>query len=207
MSEQLKKKSARGAASRHKNQLRFLRETARRRAGMVVTGLSDPKEAAAVGNNFQSEKAYFVPRRSHTARPANDPRPVTPADFELERKRAAVAGLDRRIAQTKAALRTEGRGRNIAAIWLPRQPKWLRLMRQAQTMALFQEMRELQRRRYRTFLDYRAARRRLIAGPGATRTVGKRGLKLGPSLARTRPLAPKPTITRPAPKPKRGFGL
>lgn len=209
MSEQLKKKSERGAKSRHKNQLKFLRESARRRAGQVLKELSDSKEAGYLKDQLESEKITFVPRQSHTARPKNDFRPRTPAHYELEQKRSAIVGLDRRITDQKAALRIASRGRNIAAVWLPRQPKWLRLLQQAQTAALFREMRELQQKRYQLITDYRAARRRLLPEVSATRTVSsrKRVAKIAvPTIQRR---TPKPTVTR---KPlskgaKRGRGF
>ena len=209
MSEQLKKRAEHGAASRHKNQLRFVRETARRRAAQIVKELSNPKEAVHLGKNLYSDRIYFAPRQSHTARPKNDFRPRTAADYELEQKRSAIVSLDRKIAGANEALRVAVKGRNFASIWLPRQPKWLRLMRQAQTAALFRQMRELQQKRYRLVMDYRATRRRLIPEPGATRSVPRRRPKLGEHLvpSQTPKLrVPQPTVTV-KPRPKRHFGI
>ena len=197
-----KPKKHQGHTSRHKDQLGFLRDAARRRVTQVLKELHDPKEAAHLGNNLHADRIYFIPRQSHTARPKNDYRPRTAADFELEQKRSAIATLDRKIAEQKAALRGAWRGRNFAAVWLPRQPKWLRLMRQAQAAALFRQMRELQRKRHQLVLDYRATRRRLIPEPGATRSVPRRPTRLGRSLATTQ----VQTITA-KPRPKRGFGF
>ncbi len=158
MSEQLKKKAARGAASRHKNQLAFLRESARGRAGQVLRELSDPRASDYLRQQLESEKVYFVPRQSHLSRPEHRPRPRTPLDYRLEEKRSAVAGLDHRIATKKATLSALGRRRPFASVWLPGQPKWLRLMRQAQMAALFRQTRELQQERYRLVSDYRTVR-------------------------------------------------
>jgi hypothetical protein len=85
MSEQLQKKAARGADSRHKNQLKFLRESARRRVGEVLKEISDPKEAAYLKHNIHSDRIFFVPHQSHTWRAQNDFRPRTPAEYQLVR--------------------------------------------------------------------------------------------------------------------------
>lgn len=209
MSEQLQKKARRRAVSRHKNQLKFVRENARRRAAQVLKELSDPKEAAHLKNNFYSDRIYFAPRQSHTARPKNDFRPRTPADFQLEQKRSAVISFDRQIAAKRAALRDATNGRHVAGIFQLRQPKWLRLMQKAQTATLFRELRELQEKRYRLVVDYRAAQRRLIPEPGDTRSVPPRKpaeKTPAPSLSQR---APKPTVSvKPSSKPRklhRGF--
>lgn len=208
MSEQLQRFAERGASSRHKNQLKFVRETARRRAAQVLKELSDPKEAAHLKNNFYSDRIYYAPRQSHTARPKNDFRPRTPADFQLEQKRASVTSLDRQIAAKRAALRDATKGRHIAGIFHLRQPKWLRLMQKAQAATLFRELRELQEKRYRLVSDYWSSRRRLIPGVNATRTVPA-GAQTGVSAPALAPRVPKPTVTiKPSiksAKPHRGF--
>jgi hypothetical protein len=200
MSEQLQTKAARGAASRHKNQLRFVRETARRRAAQVLKELSDPKEAAQLKNNFYSDRIFFLPRQSHTARAKNDFRPRTPADDQLERKRSALAALSKQIAAKRLTLREAQNGRNIAAIVRLRQPKWVLALEKAYTAKLFREMRELQAQRYRLISEYRAARRRLIPAPQATRTVPRRKKAEAAALA-LKPRSLKPTVTvRPKPR-------
>jgi len=173
MSEQLQKKAARGAVSRHKNQLKFIRETARRRAAQVLKELSDPKEAAHLKHNFQSDRIYYTPRQSQTARTKKDLRPLTPVDFQFEQKRTAVASLDRQIAAKRAALRDATNGRHITGLFRLRQPKWLRLMQQAQTANLFRELRQLQDKRYRAVSEYWASRRRLLGGPRTTTAVAQ----------------------------------
>ncbi len=193
MSEQLKKKAAHGAASRHKNQLAFVRESARRRAGQVIQELSDPKQADYLRHQIESEKVYFVPRQSHIARPTPHPRPRTPLDYRLEQKRSAVVGLDHRIAAQKAALRAVGHRRPFTSVWLPRQPKWLRLMRQAQTAALFRQLRELQAERYRLVSDYHAVRRHF----GLDRDV-LQPTSAKPRRTSARPLAPTVQPERPS---------
>jgi hypothetical protein len=47
MSEQLQHFAERNVKSRHKNQLKFVRENARQRASQMLQELSDPKAAAA----------------------------------------------------------------------------------------------------------------------------------------------------------------
>ena len=171
MSEQLQHLVQRQILSRHKNQLKFIRETARRRAAQVLKELSDPREAAHLKHNFQSDRIYYAPRESHTAHTSKDFRPLTPVDFQLEQKRVATASLDRQIAAKRAAIRDATNGRHISGVFRLRQPKWLRLMQKAQTAMLFRELRQLQEKRYRAASDYWISRRRLIAGPHATRTV------------------------------------
>jgi hypothetical protein len=191
MSEQLQHLAERNAKSRHKNQLKFVRENVRQRAGQLMQELSDPKPNGRLKNNINSDRALFVPRQSHTERTKKDFRPRTPTDFQLERKRAAIVSLDRRISSKRAALREANNGRRLAPIFRTRQPKWLHLLQQAQATTLFRELRELQQNRYRLLSEYRAARRRLVPGPLATRTVPPRK-KLK---------APVPTITPPKAKP------
>jgi hypothetical protein len=190
-------------ASRHKDQLGYIRENVRRRVGQVLKELSNPKEAAELKKNLHSDRAWFVPRQSHTARPKNDFRPRSPADFELERKRASVVAIDRQIMGKRASLREAGDGRNIAHLFHLREPKWLRLMKKAQTATLFRELRELQERRYRLVAEYRAARRRLIPRPLATRTVPpvKRSKISTPLVNRPKP---KPTVVRTTPRKPMG---
>ena len=208
MSEQLQHLAERKARSRHKNQLKFVREDARQRAAQVLKELSDPKPAAHLKNNLYSDRALFVPRQSHTERTKNDFRPRTPSDFQLERKRAAVVSLDRRITSKRATLREVHNGKRLAPIFRFRQPRWLRLMQQAQTTTLFRELRELQQARYQLLSDYRAARRRLIPGPAATRTVPSRK-KSKASAPTITPVKTKPTLVRTKPvKPSRpGRGI
>jgi hypothetical protein len=203
MSEQLQHLAQRQIASRHKNQLKFVRETARRRAAQVLRELSDPKEAAHLKHNFQSDRIYYVPRQSHTARTRKEIRPLTPTDLQLEQKRAAVASFDRQIAAKRAALRDATNGRHIGGIFRLRQPKWLGLMQKAQTATLFRELRQLQEKRYRAVSDYWMSRRRLIARPHATTTVAtdSSGQVSAPSV---KVPAVRPTVTvRPAVKPTR----
>jgi hypothetical protein len=206
MSEQLEKKAARGATSRHKNQLRFVRENARSRAGVVLKQLCNPMESVHLKNNIYSDRIYFLPRLSHMVRSSNDFRPRTPADYQLEQKRSAVASLDRQLREKRAALRDLTGGRHIAAIFRLRQPRWLKLFQQAQAAKLFSELRDLQGKRYRLISDYRAARQRLIPAPNATRTAPPWEPKMSPARALA-PRPPKPTVTvrsNPA-KPGRGF--
>jgi len=191
MSEQLQHLAERNIRSRHKNQLKFVRENARQRAAQILQELSDPKADGRLRNNLHSDRALFVPRQGHTERTKHDFRPRTPADFQLERKRAAVESLDRRISSKRAALHEANNGRRLGSVFRTRQPNWLRLMQQAQATTLFRELRELQQNRYRLLSEYRAARRRLIPGPLATRTVPPR----------KKPKASVPTITPPKPKP------
>ena len=195
MSEQLQHFAQRGISSRHKNQLKFVRETVRRRVSQVLEEISDPKEAAHLKNNLYSDRIYFAPRQSHLWRTKNDFRRRTPADFQLEQKRSAVASLDKRIAEKRAALREATSGRNIAAIFRLRQPKWLRLLQSAHTAKLFRELRELQAQRYRLISDYRASRRRLLPAPDDTKTVSRRKKPTKPSAPALTPRAPKPTAT------------
>jgi hypothetical protein len=194
MSEQLQRLSERGVKSRHKNQLKFVRETARRRAAQVLKELSDPKEAALLKNNFQSDRIYYAPRQSHTARTRNDLRPLTPVDAQLETKRAAVVSLDKQIAAKRAAIRDATNGRRITGIFRLRQPKWLRHMHQAQAATLFRELRQLQEKRYRMVSDYWTSRRRLIGGRYSTTTVSpdSSGHASTPSV---KVRAPHPTMT------------
>jgi len=184
-----------GHASRHKDQLGFLRETVRRRVTQVLKELSDPKEAAHLKHNFQSDRIYYAPRQGHTARTKNDLHPLTSVDFQLEQKRAAVVSLDRQIAGKRAAIRDATNGRHIAGVFRLRQPKWLRLMQKAQAATLFRELRELQQKRYGLITDYRAARRRLIPGPLETRTVLPRQPARTTPAPTLSPHSHKPTIT------------
>jgi len=185
-------------ASAHKDQLGFLRENVRRRVSQVLKELSHPKEASHLKNNLHSDRAYFVPRHSHTARSKNDFRPRRPDDFQLERHRAAVVALDRQIMAKRAALHEASGGRHLAMVFHFRQPKWLRLMKKAQTATLFRELRELQQRRYRKISEYRAARRRVIPGPFSTRTVPPRRKSKTP-ITPIKPSPPKPTLVRAKP--------
>jgi hypothetical protein len=207
MSEQLQKKAARHAESRHKNQLKFVRENARHRAAQVLKEISDPKEAAYLKNNLYSDRIYFAPRQSHTSRAKNDFRPRTPADYQLEQKRSAVAALDKQIADKRTALREATSGRNIAVIFRLRQPKWLRLLEKAHSAKLFRELRELQAQRYRLISDYRASCRRLYPTPDATKSVFRRKKQTKPSAPSVKPRPPKPTVSiRSKPnRPKIGF--
>jgi len=196
MSEQLQRLASRGAASRHKNQLRFVREAARRRAAQVIKEIADPKQAAHLKNNLHSDRIHFLPRQSHTARTKNDFRPRKPADYQLEEKRAALGAMRKKIADKRLELQEATGGRNIAAILRLRQPRWIRLLEQAQSAKLFRELRELQAQRHRLWTEYRAARRRLIPGPRATKTVPKRKkADTSPSALKPSPLKPKPTVT------------
>jgi len=197
MSEQLQHLSERRIPSRHKNQLKFIRETARRRAAQVLKELSDPKEAAHLKNNFQSDRIYYAPRQSHTVRTKKDLRPLTPADFQIEQKRAAVVSLDRQIAAKRAAIHDASNGRHITGAFHLRQPQWLRLMQKAQTATLFRELRQLQEKRYRAVSDYWTSRRRSIAGPHATMTVAadSPGQVSAPSVKIRAVRAQQPTLT------------
>jgi hypothetical protein len=194
MSEQLQRLFERGAKSRHKNQLKFVRETARRRAAQVLKELSDPKEVAHLQHNFQSDRIYYAPRHSHTAGTKNDLRPLTPMDVQLEQKRSVVVSLDRQIAAKRAAIRDATNGRHVIGIFRFRQPKWLRHMQQAQTAMLFREMRQLQEKRYRAVSDYWTSRRTLRGGRYATTAHAKdsSGQTAAPS---TKVRAPQPTMT------------
>jgi hypothetical protein len=208
MSEQLKHFAQQGFNSRHKNQLKFVRENARRRAAQVLQELSDPKAAAHLKHNFQSDRIYFAPRQSHTARAKSDFRPRTPIDSQLEQKRAAVVGLDRQIAAKREAIRDATNGRPMIGAFRSRQPKWLRLMQQAQTATLIRELRQLQAKRYQAVTDYWSSRRRLIADSRTTRTV-KGGLETNTVAQSLKPQAPRPiTANKPSIKParpRRGF--
>jgi hypothetical protein len=189
-----------GHASRHKDQLGFLRENVRRRVTEVLKEISDPKEAAYLRHNIHSDRIFFVPRQSHTSRPRYDYRPRTPVDYQLEQKRAAVVALDRHIAARKAARSEAAVAQNIASLFRLRQPKWIRLLQQAQAAKQFREMRELQAQRYRLWAEYREARRRLIPGPQATKTVPKRRKKEATTpavkpAATLKPATVKPTVT------------
>jgi hypothetical protein len=207
MSEQLQRLAARGAHSRHKNQLRYVRETARRHASQVLKQLSDPKEATLLNDNFYSDRSYYLPRQRHTARTKNDFRPRTPADYHLERKRSAIAALKRRIAEKSAALREAAKGRNIAAIVRLRQPKWVRLLEKTHTATLYRELRELQAQHERLHAEYRVECRRLYPAPDATKTVLKRKRQTKASAPTVTLRAPKPTVrirSKPS-TPKIGF--
>jgi hypothetical protein len=208
MSEQLQHLAQRKVSSRHKNQLKFVRENARRRAAQILKELSDPKEAASLKNNFQSDRIYYAPRQSHTARAKNDFSPRTPVDFQLEQKRTAVVSLDRQISAKRAAWRDAAKGRRMAGPFHLRQPKWLRLMQKAQGTSLFRELRELQEKRYRLVSDYWSSRRRLIPGIRATRTTAADS-STRVSAPALKPRVPKPTVTvKPSAKttkPHRGF--
>jgi len=185
----------RGHASRHKDQLGFLLDTVRRRVSQVLKEISAPKEASHLKNNLYSDRIYFAPRQSHTARAKNDFRPRTPADYQLEQKRSAVVALDQRISEKRLALREAAHGRNLASLFRLRQPKWLRVLEQAHTAKLFRELRELQARRYRLISEYRASRRRLLPAPDATKTVNRSKKKAKAFPPSVTPRAPKPTVT------------
>ena len=207
MSEQLQRLASRGAASRHKNQLRFVREAAGRRAAQVIREIPDPKQTAHLKNNFHSDRIHFLPRQSHTARTKNDFRPRKPADYQLEEKRSALAVMRKKIADKRLELQEATGGRNIVAILRLRQPKWIRLLEQAQSAKLFRELRELQVQRHRLWTEYRAARRRLIPDPRATKTVpAHKKTEPSASALKPSPLKPaiKPTVTvRPKSKKSR----
>jgi hypothetical protein len=194
-----------GHFSRHKDQLGFIRENVRRRVSQILKETSDPKEAAHLKNNIYSDRIYFAPRQSHTSRAKNDFRPRMPADYQLEQKRSAVVSLNKQIAAKRVALREAAEGRNIAAIFRLRQPKWLRHLQKAYTVRLFRELRELQAQRHLLFSDYRASCRRLVPASDATRTVSRRKKRTKAASATPRP--PKPTVSiRPkSTKPKIGF--
>jgi len=198
-----KPKRVRGLESRHKDQLGFVHDAVRRQVTQVLKELSDPKAAAHLKHNFQSDRIYYAPRQSHTSRAKNDFSPRTPVDFQLEQKRAAVVSLDRQIAAKRKAIRDATNGRHITGTFRFRQPKWLRLMQQAQAATLYRELRQLQTKRYQAVTDYWSSRRRLIAGPRATRTVrgGTETTAAAPSL---KPQMQKPAVTtRPSVKPTR----
>jgi hypothetical protein len=163
-----KPRRLRGLESRHKDQLGFVHETVRRRVTQVLKELSDPKAAAHLKSNFHSDRIYYVPRLSHTARTRNDLRPLTSIDAQIEQKRAAVVSLDRKLAATRAAISDATNGKHITGIFHARQPKWLRLLQRAQTAMLFRELRQLQARRYHAVSDYWTSRRRLF---GVRRTT------------------------------------
>lgn len=182
-----------GHASRHKDQLGFLRENVRQRVTQVLKEISDPKEASYLKGNLHSDRIFFLPRQSHLWRAKNDFRPRTPADYQLEQKRSAVAFLDKRIAQKRTAFREATSGRSIAAIFRIRQPKWLRHLETAYTAKLFRELRQLQAQRNQLYAEYRASRRRLLPAPDATKTVFRRKKKAkAPTVT---PRAPKPTVS------------
>jgi hypothetical protein len=208
MSEQLHHLAQRGAASRHKNQLKFVRENARRRASQIMEELADPKKAAHLKNNFQSDRVFYAPRQSHTARPKSDFRPRSPVDYQLEQKRAAVASLDRKIAAKRAALRDVYVRRGLPSLLRFRQPKWMRHLQAAQASSLLRELRQLQKQRYRVVTDYWTSRHRLVPGPNATRTLPPRKKLKAPKPSLT-PSVVKPTVKLPKPtpsaKPRRGF--
>jgi hypothetical protein len=184
----------RGHESRHKDQLGFVHEAVRRRVTQVLKELSNPKEAAPLKNNFQSDRIYYVPRLSHTTRTRSDLRPLTPVDAQLEQKRAAVVSLDRKIAASRAAIREATNGKHIPGIFHLRQPKWLRFMQQAQTAALFRELRQLQGRRYQAVSDYWTSRRRLFGVRSTTTTAVTNAPRqaVAPTL---KIRAPRPTVT------------
>jgi hypothetical protein len=198
MSEQLQHLHQRGTLSRHKNQLKFVRENARHRAAQVLEELSNPRAAAQLKNNFQSDRIYYVPRQSHTARTKADLRPLGSTDFQLEQKRAAVISLDRQIAAKRAAIREAAGGRPLARVF--RQPKWLRHMQQAQTASLFRELRQLQAQRYRAVSDYWTTRRRWLTGARKTTPVAESSAPVSAPSLKVR--SPQPT-TRPSIKPTR----
>jgi len=169
-----------GHASRHKDQLGFLRENVRQRVTQVLKEISD--------------RIFFVPRQSHQYRAKNDFRPRTPADYQLEQRRSAVAALDRQIAAKRIALREAAQGRNIASIFRLRQPKWLRHLEAAYTAKLFRERQELQAQRYQLYCEYRASRRRWLPPPDATKTVFPRKKQAKTSAPAVTPRAPKPVV-------------
>lgn len=204
-----KPKRHQGHASRHKDQLGFVRDTVRRRVGQVLKEMASPEEAAHLKHNLHSDRAFFVPRQSHTARAKSNFRPRTPADFQLEQKRSAVVALDKQIMAKREALREASDGSHIASIFRLRQPKWLKHMKKAQAATLFRELRQLQEKRYRLAAEYRAARRQLIPPIDATRTVPRRKNRK-PSAETVSPpsakptASPKPTISnKPAAKPRK----
>ena len=152
-------------------------------------------------SHLQSEKITFVQRRSHSANYRDDWQTRTPAHYHLEQKRAPVAFLDRKISETKEALRAAAGGSHLAFL-LYRQPKWLQLMRNAQTVALFRQMRELQERRCRLFAEYRATQRHLF-GPYATYSVKRRVVTSTQAVAQMQTVqrhAPHATISVKAPR-------
>jgi len=198
-----KPKRLAGKESRHKDQLGFVHDSVRRHVTRVLKELSDPKAAAYLKNNLQSDRIYYAPRQSHTARAKNDFSPRTPVDFQLEQKRAAVVGLDRQIAAKRKAIRDATNGRHITGTFRLRQPKWLRLMQQAQAATLFRELRQLQAKRYQAVSDYWSSRRRLLAGPQTTRTV-KDGAEANVVAQTLKPQVQRPAVTvRPSIKPAR----
>jgi hypothetical protein len=184
-----------GHASRHKDQLGFLRENVRQRVTQVLKEISNPKEAAHLKNNLHSDRIFFAPHQSHLWRAKSDFHPRTPVDFQLEQKRSAVAALDQQIAAKRIALREAAQGRNIAAIVRIRQPKWLRHLETAYTAKLFREMRELQTQRHRLYSEYRATCKRLTPAPDATKTIFRRKKPTKPSAPAVTSRAPKATVT------------
>jgi hypothetical protein len=183
-----------GHASRHKDQLGFLHENVRQRVTQVLKEISDPKAAAYLKSHLLSDQIFFVPRHSHTWRAKNDFRPKTPADYQLELRRSAVAALNQQIAAKRIALREAAQGRNIASIFRIRQPKWLRHLESAYTAKLFREKQELQAHRYRLYSEYRAARRRWLPAPEDTKTIFRRKKQAKASAPSLTPRGPKPVV-------------
>jgi hypothetical protein len=198
MSEQLQRLAQRGAVSRHKGQLKFIRESARRRAAQVVKELADPKEAVHLKYNFQSDRIYYAPRQSHTTRTKKDLRPVSPVDHLLEQKRATVVTFDRQIATKREAIRDATNGRHITGIFRLGQPKWMRLLQQAQTATLFRELRQLQTKRYQAVSDYWATRKRMHLVSRAVTPFTPQPASQGPApaakIGQTRTQRPSITI-------------
>ena len=212
-----KPKRHQGHASAHKDQLGFLREAVRRRVAGVVKELAEPREADYLARNIRSEKVHFIPRQSHTMYPTKDHRPRTADDYRLEQKRAAVAAFDEKITGTKQVLREASQGRHFTACFLPRQPKWLRLLKKAHTASLFRQVRELQAERYRLVSDYWLIRRlvaqqaRVVTRPRPDAPEQKQAIIQAPKaevvqVPKVRVRPPQRSIsTKPAPHQGRGF--
>ncbi len=195
MSQQLKKKAAAGAESRHKDQLGFVRDAVRRRVIGVLKELQVPQEASYLAKHLQSEKMTFVPKISHTSRARNDFSSRLPTDFLLEQKRAAISTLDEKIRSTKSRARTASQARNIARIFLPRMPKWYRTLEKGNSALLWREVRDLQQRRRGLMADYRSLKRNRAA---YTETAAHRSLT--PALRQRHVIAPTRTIRFGGPK-------
>jgi hypothetical protein len=159
LSEQLQRFADRGAIARNKNQLKFVRESARRRAAQLLKEISDPTETNRLKNHFQSDRIFYVPRVSHLARTQRNLQPLTPTDTRLERKRAIVSSFDGQIATKRAAIREAVGGRHVVRVFRLRQPKWLRRLQAAQAAMLYRELRQLQAKRYQAMAEYWTARR------------------------------------------------
>jgi hypothetical protein len=206
LSEQLKRFADRGATARNKNQLKFIRESARRRAAQLLEDVSDPTETNRLKNHFQSDRIFYVPRVSHLARTRRNLQPLMPSDTRLERKRAVVANFDRQIAAKRAVIREAVSGRPIGGVFRFRQPKWLRHLQAAQTAMLYRELRQLQNRRYQAMSEYWIARR---TPQRVTRVTveGKSPVQPSAPAVQIRPPAPTRTVKLgvKATKPHRGI--